>query len=200
MNIIEETYQWANGLNPRTETNYIVLHHADAVGIGPQDVHRWHLNNGWAGIGYNFFVAQDGTVYRGRPVEVAGAHCYGFNSQSVGICAEGDYEASGPMPDPQKVAIVELIRELLVMYPQAQIVGHRDLSATACPGANYPFDEIVSLAMGTGQTDTLAEAVTKLQQAGIIVSPDYWLQNARPEMMVKGEYVARLIETFAKRL
>jgi hypothetical protein len=46
------------------------------------------------------------------------------------------------MPEAQKEAIIALCKELLTIYPHVQIVGHRDLYPTQCPGANYPFQEI----------------------------------------------------------
>ena len=39
---------------------------------------------GWADIGYNFLVGEDGNVYEGRGWTLAGAHTYGYNSQSIG--------------------------------------------------------------------------------------------------------------------
>ncbi len=159
MTVIEEQYDWANGLTKRTgTTNYIVLHHAEASKCTAQDIHRWHLANGWAGIGYHYFVRKDGSVYRGRPYNTIGAHCQGFNSNSVGICAEGKYETE-IMPEAQKNAIIELCRELLTMYPGAKIVGHGDLNATSCPGANYPLTEIQERSFAT-VTQAQTEKVT----------------------------------------
>ena len=91
MQIIEEKYNWSGVFSNRSKTDYIVLHHAEAVKCTAQDVHSWHRANGWTGIGYHFFVRKDGTIYRGRPINVVGAHVQGMNSCSVGICAEGDY-------------------------------------------------------------------------------------------------------------
>ena len=67
MQINEVAYKWAGQLTRRTATRRIILHHAAAVTCTPQQVHQWHLANGWTGIGYHFFVRKDGTVYRGRP-------------------------------------------------------------------------------------------------------------------------------------
>lgn len=36
-------------------------------------------------------ASEDGTIYRGRPLDVVGARVQGMNSCSIGICAEGDY-------------------------------------------------------------------------------------------------------------
>jgi LysM repeat protein len=50
------------------------------------------------------------------------------------------------------------------------------------------------------KTDPLAEAIKVLQGAGIINSPDYWLQNARPGALAEGEYVGYLLLNTAAKL
>lgn len=119
----------------------IVLHHAAADG-SVQAVHAYHRSLGWAGIGYHFYVRKDGSVYRGRPEAWLGAHTSGHNSK-LGICAEGNFETE-QMPDAQKNAIVWLLEYLYGKYGKLEVYGHRELDATACPGKNYPFDEILS--------------------------------------------------------
>lgn len=118
-----------------------VLHHAAANG-SVQDVHSWHIARGWAGIGYHFYVRKDGSVYRGRPENWIGAHTSGHNSK-IGICAEGNFE-NEQMPAAQKNAIIELLEYLYGKYGKQKVYGHRELDATACPGKNYPFAEIVN--------------------------------------------------------
>lgn len=141
MQVIEEHYTWNGSLALRSRTEYIVLHHAAVSKCTAQDVHKWHLANGWAGIGYHFFVAKNGAIYRGRPLNVIGAHAYDYNHLSVGICAEGDYEKE-QMPAVQLQTLVELVACLKGIYPGAKVVGHGDLMATNCPGKNYPLEEI----------------------------------------------------------
>ena len=91
MNIIEKTYNWNGSLKNRTSTKRIILHHAESKSCTADDIHRWHLANGWAGIGYHFFVRKDGSIYRGRPEGVVGSHAKGANHDSIGICFEGSY-------------------------------------------------------------------------------------------------------------
>ena len=79
MQIIDEKYNWNGGFTSRFKTDYIVLHHAEAVKCTAQDVHSWHRANGWTGIGYHFFVRKDGTIYSGRPINVVGAHEQGIS-------------------------------------------------------------------------------------------------------------------------
>lgn len=140
--IIDTNLKFRSRPAKRSRTDYFVLHHADARRCTVYDVHQWHLNQGWLGIGYAFFVDKQGNVYRGRPYDTIGAQCYGYNDRSLGICAEGDYETE-QMPNEQKNAIITLLVELKKIYPDAKIVGHRDLNATDCPGRNYPFGEIL---------------------------------------------------------
>ena len=67
MKINEVTYKWNGALTKRRSTTRIILHHAAASKCTAQQIHSWHLANGWVGIGYHFFVRKDGSVYRGRP-------------------------------------------------------------------------------------------------------------------------------------
>jgi N-acetyl-anhydromuramyl-L-alanine amidase AmpD len=175
MEIIEEKYNWAYTLDTRYYTSYIVLHHAALSRCTAQDVHRWHLNNGWAGIGYHFFVAKDGKVYRGRPVDTVGAHATGYNSRSIGICAEGDYVYDN-MPAQQKVSIMSLCKELLALYTGAKIYGHGELNATECPGAKYPLqdikEEVLNVFKDVPAGHWAADYINYLAKKGIIVGDE----------------------------
>ena len=64
-----------------------------------------------------------------------GAHCENYNSVSIGICLEGNFEIEQPT-EKQLTSLSELIQYLKKKYGNVQIVGHRDLNATACPGKN----------------------------------------------------------------
>lgn len=142
MNIIEKTYTLNGGLTKRTKTDMIILHHR--VGDGDvEGIDRIHKNNGWTCIGYHFYVRKDGSIYRGRQEDTVGAHAYGSNSTSIGICAEGNFEID-IMPAEQKNSIIELVGYLRGKYGITKVLRHKDVNATVCPGKNYPFDEIVN--------------------------------------------------------
>nr|DAI23019.1 MAG TPA: endodeoxyribonuclease I [Caudoviricetes sp.] len=141
MNIISKNLTFREVLQKRKSTKYIILHHAAATKCSVEDIHRWHLNNGWAGIGYHFLVRKDGSVYCGRPEDTIGAHTYGSNSISIGICFEGNFE-NERMTDAQKKAGQQLVYELKKKYPRVQIKKHNDFGRTACPGKYFPFNEI----------------------------------------------------------
>lgn len=142
MNIIETNLEFKD-MSTRKSTERIILHHADAKSCSAEDIHRWHLSNGWSGAGYHFLVRKDGTIYRLRPEDKVGAHAYGSNYNSLGICFEGDYMEED-MPEEQKQAGKELVAYLKNKYNITTVQAHRDVCATSCPGNKFPFDEIAN--------------------------------------------------------
>ena len=108
MEILEQTYTWAAPLTRRSVTRRIILHHAAAVTCTAQQIHQWHLANGWAGIGYHCCVRKDGRIYRGRPEETVGAHAGNNNYDSIGICFEGSFDRE-QMNEVQRTAGAEQI-------------------------------------------------------------------------------------------
>lgn len=142
MEIIETNLQFKD-MSTRKATQRIILHHADAKNCSAEDIHRWHLNNGWSGAGYHFLVRKDGKVYRLRPEDKVGAHAYGANYDSLGICFEGDYMEED-MPTEQIKAGQELVAYLKNKYNITTVQAHRDVCATSCPGDKFPFNEIAN--------------------------------------------------------
>lgn len=142
INIIDAGLSFRNTMAIRTSTVRLILHHAAAKSCTVQQIHQWHLNNGWAGIGYHFFVRKDGTIYRGRPENTVGCHASGGNSNSIGICFEGDYMSETAMPAAQKAAGKELVAYLKNKYGITKVQKHKEVSSTDCPGTYFPFTEI----------------------------------------------------------
>lgn len=102
------------------------------------DIRRWHLQRGFSDIGYHYVVYRDGTVHEGRSVDIAGAHCEGHNTRSIGVCYVGGVQRNGKTPsdtrtNAQRAAMLNLLFELREAYPNAKIHGHRDYAAKACP-------------------------------------------------------------------
>ena len=52
--------------------------------------------SGWDDVGYNFLIGEDGRVYTGRGWQGVGAHAYGWNTLSYGICMIGTYFSHQP--------------------------------------------------------------------------------------------------------
>ncbi len=140
---IIETNLTFKSMTVRSATNRLILHHAAATSCTAEAIHSWHLANGWSGAGYHFLVRKDGNIYRLRPEKYVGAHASGSNSDSIGICFEGNF-ASETMSSTQAAAGAELVSYLLAKYGISTVQKHSDVGSTACPGANFPFDDIVS--------------------------------------------------------
>ena len=95
-------------------------------------------HRGFKDIGYHYYLTRDGTIHRGRPLDTVGAHCQHHNRHSIGICYEGGLDARGHPKDTrtlaQKASLLALLRELRKLFPDALILGHRDLNPQkACP-------------------------------------------------------------------
>lgn len=102
------------------------------------DIDRWHRQRGFDRVGYHYVVYRDGSVHPGRPEEVIGAHCKGYNAGSIGICYIGGCAADGKTPKDtrtpaQKSALERLVKDLKAKYPGATIHGHNEFAAKACP-------------------------------------------------------------------
>ena len=119
----------------------LVIIHCSATPQGLRlsfdDCRREHIRRGFSDIGYHFYITRNGEIHRGRPLEKIGAHCQNHNRHSIGICYEGGLDENGKAADTrtprQKEALHHLVKELLQRYPEAKVVGHRDLS----PDTNY---------------------------------------------------------------
>lgn len=142
MYIIETNLKF-HSMTKRSSTERIILHHSACSSCTAEQIHQWHLNNGWEGAGYHFLVRKDGQIYRLRPEAFVGAHAYGSNYNSIGICAEGNFE-NETMPETQKNSLIELVSYLKGKYGISKVLKHSDVNNTACPGKNYPFNEIVN--------------------------------------------------------
>ena len=99
--------------------------------IGAEDIRRWHRDRGWADIGYHYVIRRPGEVEIGRPVARVGAHAYGHNSRSIGICLVGGVDAEGRAQNnfagEQFAALHDLIMRLEERFGRLDIRGHRDL-------------------------------------------------------------------------
>ncbi len=122
---------------------HIVLHYSATYAdqdLDIRDIDRMHKARGWKGVGYHYVICRDGLIERGRKETEIGAHVAKQNTGKIGICLIGGLDrATGPnvgvdnRTDAQKKSAASLVRDLLTRYPNAKVVGHRDLAATQCP-------------------------------------------------------------------
>ncbi len=166
MNIIQSNIVFNSNLSYGNEPDTIVLHHAEVSTCSAYDVDSWHKQQGWAGIGYHYFVGKDGSIYTGRSENAIGAHCLNYNAHSIGICAEGNY-MTDTMPIAQKQALIELGEYIRGKYNIKIVGGHKEYYATDCPGTNYPLEEIKTaiIAGETIGTPVVSAPITQNPQA-----------------------------------
>lgn len=139
--VVETNFKFNETLLVRPKTDMLVIHH---VGIPDGDtsaaaIHKAHLANGWAGIGYHYVIRKDGSIERGRPLATVGAHAEGQNYHTVGINVTGNFEKETPTQS-QIASLEKLLVFLCQTYDihpsAATIVGHRNVNSTDCPGKN----------------------------------------------------------------
>ena len=120
--------------------NEIIIHCTatpPSMHVDKATLDRWHGARGFRECGYHYIVHQDGTVERGRALEMQGAHCLGHNPFSVGVVYVGglseDMIATDTRTDAQKQALNRLCLLLKLRFPRADIYGHREFATKACP-------------------------------------------------------------------
>ncbi|KAK3548687.1 hypothetical protein QTP70_016435 [Hemibagrus guttatus] len=104
-----------------------------------QLIHIQHLHiheRGFNDIGYNFLVDQTGVVYEGRGWGIVGAHAKTHNHNSVGVAFMGNFNDESP-----SLQALSAVRALIqhgvakgYLQPSFEILGHRDIADTQCPG------------------------------------------------------------------
>lgn len=178
MNIIDTGLQFNSNYTSMKKIEGIVLHNSGVtVEQSVEIIHNYHKNKGWAGIGYQYYVRKDGKVYKGRPESMAGAHCVGVNDISIGVCAEGNFNEE-TMKEVQKQAIIELVKDVKTRYNIQWIRGHKEMTATSCPGTNFPIEEIKK---GAEQNQTTKETKTIEELANEVIAGKYGVGNARKQ-------------------
>lgn len=146
--IHHQEFKFREPLLTRKETRYIVVHHVGKRGsFSVEDIHQMHLNRDMAGIAYHYYIRKDGEIYEGRPRWKKGAHVndkvHHYNSISVGVCFEGDFNFD-KMEDQQLEASIILLSVLSLAYGNAEICTHHYLdSRRDCPGKNFPFQKLL---------------------------------------------------------
>jgi len=113
---------------------FLVVHCSDTSDdepISARDIHAMHLGFGWHGVGYHRIINRTGVVEQGRPDYWIGAHVYGHNEISLGVCLIGRSEFT----DTQFHSLETVLTEWTKKYPTAEVVGHRDFDYTdkTCP-------------------------------------------------------------------
>ncbi len=131
---------------PLDELHYIVVHHS----VTPEyytveDIRRIHLRKGFSDIGYHYLITKDG-LQVGRPIIYRGAHALSekkpflgidMNRVGIGLCIIGNFTYEPPsdrLVNETAYVIHRLCRKYKIKGDRNHIIGHREVSYTACPG------------------------------------------------------------------
>lgn len=112
----------------------IVIHCSatpESHAVTTAEITRWHRNRHLRTIGFHYVIERGGNVELGRPLEKVGAHTPGHDANSVGICLVGGANEWDKPEDnftgSQKKSLKSLVYSLKCLYPEADVVSHRDL-------------------------------------------------------------------------
>lgn len=127
----------------------IVVHQTDSEDRGsfsPYYAANYHVNtNDWAGIGYHYFVTDDGSVYQTNQDDIISYHASGYNTNSLSIAITGNHKCT---PDDDNFdliakekynALVFVLAKISNKYniPTEKIIGHSETgSPKSCPNLN----------------------------------------------------------------
>lgn len=150
----------------------IVIHHtASTQNLDDSEklmrsIYAYHaMTRGWGDIGYNYLIDADGNVYEGRygGAGVVAGHTSGYNTGSVGIALLGHFEET-PISAEMMKALMGVIYDQALLHDidpdgsssfrgkvMPNIMGHRDLSATACPG-EVAYDYLPEVISAVGKS------------------------------------------------
>jgi len=129
------------------EIKKIILHCSDSDFGSASLIRKWHTEErGWDDIGYHYVITNgvqssmypyvasgDGIIQEGRPLEIAGAHVKGQNTNSIGVCLIGKHHFTAKQ---LYDALPTLLQLLLPTYGLTfdNVYGHNEFDPDkTCP-------------------------------------------------------------------
>ena len=99
---------------------------------GVEDLKREFRNKGWKSPGYHIAIGSDGEIHRLAEDSNVTNGVQGYNSTAINVAYIGGIDANGKGVDnrtpEQKKSLINVLSELKQKYPDAIILGHRDIS------------------------------------------------------------------------
>jgi N-acetylmuramoyl-L-alanine amidase len=99
----------------------------------------WKNSLGWKSPGYHHIIKADGEIVDLQPIDKPSNGVAGHNMNSIHISYIGGVDAKGKAIDnrtqAQICSQITLLKKYKAMFPDAQIVGHRDFPGVSksCP-------------------------------------------------------------------
>ena len=146
-------------MNPfKKEIKQIVLHTASFDGpCDAEEIRKWHLERGFDEIGYHYVITgsthdSSSEIEYARPLLYRGAHAYGSNGTTIGICVTGHGDIEEWSKD-QIENVCLLVNSLRFVYGISikNVIGHGETKFQklnrfkTCPGKKINMDKIRKL-------------------------------------------------------
>lgn len=136
--------------------------------VGAREMHQVALNRGFNGCSYHFVIRRDGTIERGRPIDLVGAHAKanGHNNFSIGVSFVAGYNCLSGTPNPERYASSESITSaqwnsldkylttFFKVFPGGQVFGHNDTDPGRKPDPGIDVPQYVFNKFGTQNVTT----------------------------------------------
>jgi len=117
------------------KVDYIVFHCSatpEGQNVTASIIDGWHKDRGFDKIGYHVVIQLDGTIEFGRALDEVGAHVKGHNHNSIAVVYAGGLDELLHPKDTRTPEQKEAMRRVAIalqnLFPEARLVGHRDLS------------------------------------------------------------------------
>lgn len=130
----------------------IIIHHSlteDGETVSWNAIRDYHVKiKGWRDVGYHYGIELVGNqydIFKGRMDNEVGAHCLGFNDNSIGICVVGNFDQQAPN-ERQLALLKKLCRSLMDIYgiKIENVLGHWETFEMrnvpiekSCPGVKF---------------------------------------------------------------
>jgi archaellum component FlaC len=140
------------------EVDKVIVHWSEThtnKNIGSEEINAIHIEAGLDGIGYHYVIRRDGSLQRGRPVNIQGEHAspLSFDEKSLGVVFIGGINVPTGTPNSENFLSAQSLtraqlntfdhfcRAIYRVYPGISILGHNDIDDTGeniDPGFDVP--------------------------------------------------------------
>ena len=112
----------------------MIFHHSLTDGGDVESITKYHKeHNGWEDCGYAYIILKDGTIQNARDYRMVGAHAYGKNFDSIGVCLIGNFFKDEPTVF-QIHSAGKLYHDACRVYDKVLKIEYHRIIYNPCPG------------------------------------------------------------------
>lgn len=140
INVQEKCKKTTNGYNKKRyikSIKYIMIHHSGSNKLSIENLIHSHTvaDHKWSNVGYHFYITKDEIIYQTASLNDIVNGCKDFNSNTIHICFEGNYEY-----DDILIEIESILNQVIWYLPShcrsLPILMHSERKQTKCCGKN----------------------------------------------------------------